>query len=460
MEIEAFDLLFTSTEYENCAFCDGETVDGLLVRETFKEFAAGEELECFIRIAEHPLANEEDIYRRREVLNDFFYNQGLLKYLIRFINEFDTLVKEQNRSAGIVRHRKQLVSLQMAATELRQITELVKSYAFLYRSYKTKSQELTAVLSFIAGFVSDDCNELYGILGNLENMSVSVPFHTKIVLNEYGRLSHSSLISVRSEATAKNGRRLFTRKKAGDDGAVAIEHITDSCLEELSNTVRAIRDGTVRLLSKLKKQLWFYNTALKYRLFLETSGIPCCYPSFSDERYYAALYDIYLLTHRKKAVPYTFTVDEGIKGCVIRGDNNSGKTVFLRSVGLCQLLTQLGLPVPAAKCSLKLYKGIFYASASAESPCGAVSRFENEVIRMSAFYNQNPNGYLLLLNEMFQSTKSEEGAECLYNTLECAGILGNCWYAVTHIDKVAAHFRTDADSGLIQFGENYSFEFV
>ena len=460
MEIESFDLLFTSPEYENCAFCDGETVDGLLVREIFKEFAAREELECFIRIAEHPLANEEDINRRRAVLNDFFYNQSLLKYMTRFTNEFETLVKEQNRSSGIVRYRKQLVSLQMAATELRQIIELVKSYAFLYRSYKTKSQELTSVLSFIAGFAAEDCSELYKILEDLENMSVSLPFHTKIVLNEYGRLSHACLISVKSEATVNSGRRLFPRKKEGSDSSVAIEHITDTSLEGLTNTVRSIRDGTVRLLSKLKKQLWFYNTALKYRLFLETSDIPCCYPSFSDKQDFSRLYDVYLLTHRKNAVPYTFTVDESMIGCIIRGDNNSGKTVFLRSVGICQLLAQLGLPVPAAKCSLKLYKGIFYASASAESPCGAVSRFENEVIRISSFYNQNPNGYLLLLNEIFQSTKSEEGADCLYNTLKCADTLGNNWYAVTHIEKVAERFRTSAETGLIQFGDNFSFEFV
>ncbi|MFR5120775.1 MAG: MutS-related protein [Ruminococcus sp.] len=44
---------------------------------------------------------------------------------------------------------------------------------------------------------------------------------------------------------------------------------------------------------------------------------------------------------------------------VLTGANNGGKTTFLRAVGLCQIMAQTGLYVPASYCEISLLDYIY-----------------------------------------------------------------------------------------------------
>ena len=129
----------------------------------------------------------------------------------------------------------------------------------------------------------------------------------------------------------------------------------------------------------------------------------------------------------------------GVPGILITGENNSGKTVYLRSVGMAQLLFQAGLPVPCESARMRIFSAVHtcYAAAEKEFVSGNdAGRFEQEVRVLSQLAERIQPNSLLLLNEVFQTTSYSEGAEGLYHILNYFTRHGVNFIAVTHLKEL------------------------
>ena len=129
----------------------------------------------------------------------------------------------------------------------------------------------------------------------------------------------------------------------------------------------------------------------------------------------------------------------GVPGILITGENNSGKTVYLRSVGTAQLLFQAGLPVPCESARMRILSAVHtcYAAAEKEFVSGNdAGRFEQEVRVLSQLAERIQPNSLLLLNEVFQTTAYSEGAEGLYHILNYFTRHGVNFIAVTHLKEL------------------------
>ena len=129
----------------------------------------------------------------------------------------------------------------------------------------------------------------------------------------------------------------------------------------------------------------------------------------------------------------------GVPGILITGENNSGKTVYLRSVGTAQLLFQAGLPVPCESARMRIFSAVYtcYAAAEKEFVSGNdAGRFEQEVRVLSQLAERIQPNSLLLLNEVFQTTAYSEGAEGLYHILNYFTRHGVNFIAVTHLKEL------------------------
>ena len=124
---------------------------------------------------------------------------------------------------------------------------------------------------------------------------------------------------------------------------------------------------------------------------------------------------------------------------VIAGKNNTGKTVYLRSVGTAVLLAQCGLPVPCTSAVISVRKRIFTSFAAAEGellPLSSAGRFEEEVAAISQIIDAVEPSSLLLMNETFQTTAYDEGAEGMYHILNYIAAIGCGFIFVTHLLKL------------------------
>ena len=96
---------------------------------------------------------------------------------------------------------------------------------------------------------------------------------------------------------------------------------------------------------------------------------------------------------------------------IITGANQGGKSTFLRSIGLAQLMMQCGMFVPAESFSANVCCGLFTHYKREEDASMESGKFDEELSRMSAIIGAISSDALILFNESFAATNEREGSE-------------------------------------------------
>ncbi|MEX0799080.1 MAG: Smr/MutS family protein [Bacteriovoracaceae bacterium] len=112
----------------------------------------------------------------------------------------------------------------------------------------------------------------------------------------------------------------------------------------------------------------------------------------------------------KKPVKNNLNLEAGSKGLVISGPNTGGKTAAIKAVALCFLFIKRGLFVPARSAELHLFENIFYFGNDQQSLPEGLSSFSAEVKNYSRMLEGLGQSNLIIIDEIFSSTSSEEAS--------------------------------------------------
>lgn len=126
-------------------------------------------------------------------------------------------------------------------------------------------------------------------------------------------------------------------------------------------------------------------------------------------------------------------IHEKYSGIMIKGNNGTGKTVYLRSIGIAQIFAQTGLPIAAKTAQISIKSGLFTLFSSQEINEANGGRFEQEVQMLSKIIKQIDKHSLILVNEIFQSTSTNDGESAMLDILSYFSKLGSLWIVVTHL---------------------------
>ena len=96
---------------------------------------------------------------------------------------------------------------------------------------------------------------------------------------------------------------------------------------------------------------------------------------------------------------------------IITGANTGGKTTFLRSVGLAQLMMQCGMFVGAKSFSANMCSHIFTHYVREEDTTMKSGKLDEELGRFSGILDSITPDALVLFNESFSATNEREGSE-------------------------------------------------
>ena len=96
---------------------------------------------------------------------------------------------------------------------------------------------------------------------------------------------------------------------------------------------------------------------------------------------------------------------------VITGANRGGKSTFLRSIGLAQLMMQCGAFVPAKSFTSDLSEGVFTHFKREEDTAMKSGKLDEELKRMSDIVDHLSADCTVLFNESFAATNEREGSE-------------------------------------------------
>jgi DNA mismatch repair ATPase MutS len=153
------------------------------------------------------------------------------------------------------------------------------------------------------------------------------------------------------------------------------------------------------------------------------------FPQFLAER---ATFEASGLAHpllpRSRVVRNDVRLGAELRVMIVSGPNMSGKSTFIRAIGLNAVLAQCGAPV----CAERLRLSPLQVSASIcvlDSLQGGVSRFYAEIKRLKliAELAQKPAAVLFLLDELLSGTNSDDrraGSEAFVKSMVGTGSLG------------------------------------
>jgi len=366
------------------------------------------------------LQDAEAIRYRQEVLKDALKNPSVVRELYRLAEE--ALDRKKRGWYGIYGHFPSSVlhgSLEM----VQMLTELLK---------KLKDIADQQVDQFNSeGFVSffrrlqQELHEAY--LAEIADHLKALRFQDGILISAaLGRGNEGTDYLLRKPLESRKGwlKRIFPSKGAcysfsihprDEAGVKALENLRNRGIGKVANVLAQSADHLDGFFKRLRAELAFYVGALNLYEELVRLGGAVCFPQPAPpkERKHSAqgLYDIGLfLTMRDTVVGNDFEADG--KDCVvITGANQGGKSTFLRSIGLAQLMMQSGLFVPAASFRADCSRGIFTHFKREEDLTLKRGKLDEELSRMSKMVDLLRPHALMLFNESFAATNEREGSE-------------------------------------------------
>lgn len=414
-----------------------------------------------------PLETEEEIRYRQEIIRDCYEQEGFICGLYelsdRILKDWNKLGRKASGRTGAGSVRSLVTDvhvLQLFVDSLKQLKEIFAGYEGkihsrgflalkerLWAEVSDRQQaNLERILEDVAFFANEREHEAYEgrrmvnkpriVMGcrigdglkpgcfRLESVSTQVKKYRSATStlgrarDYFSSLTTPSFSIRKGEALAEQADQLEYQ---------FVRYIV-ACCEPLFDSLNSFFD-------QLHFQTAFYRGTVNLKAYMERFHMRFCFPKVCGHRslHFADLKEFVMAIEQKREpVGNTCGIDDR-NLLIVTGANQGGKSTFLRSIGIAQIMMQCGLPVAAESYESGIFPSFFTHFTRREDSEMNSGRLNEELKRMSQIVDQLEGDSLILLNESFASTTEKEGSAIAYDIIRALTESGVKILTVTHL---------------------------
>ena len=443
------------------------------------------------RVACVPLKTREEVRYRQEILQDCLANEDfvgkLYQHASQILEKWDRLGRKRG-GTGIRDTKAELITdlqvLRLLTSGMQKVKEILREYR-----ENLHSKGFCDLYDRLEKEFSEDRRQ------NLEKILQDLSFYTDVTVRQPKRnVFYSYSPRIRMECGLEDGLKIGGLKlndvetiekkysnpygiKAKIQGQVnsltpgVIALYKDQAMREDAaqlefeavNYVYAccssVANSLGQFFDQLRFQIAFYLGAINIKYQMQRHKLDYCFPEVGGQE---SLHfeDLKEMVMSMKQKGETIGNDEKLDGkmlVIVTGANQGGKSTFLRSVGIAQVMMQCGLMVPAKQYCSGLYPNFFTHFTRREDSAMNSGRLDEELRRMDQIVSNLGKDSLLLLNESFATTTEKEGSEIAYGIIRALKEEGVRILTVTHLlsfaQRVYEEVRAHSDGQMPKSGE-------
>lgn len=414
------------------------------------------------RVMMIPLTTPEEVLYRQEVIRDFYRQSGVLEELYACAERQHKalrLYKEEMKSnrAKSVKVTSTLLDslnyLKQGQEELLHIRKLLAERQEGWQSQGIKGllkrleeqqlqkiqEKLWEAEALITGCEAGYTFQFGGGL-KLENAVLNY-------LRPAGDIKTGSLESLYLKFVKKNAVLIGTDIMLKED----LNHLREATLKQLINMFQPYLQKLMQFFGEFTEEIAFYMGVVQFMKRMDSLNVTLTMPEpkscGTTDTEFENLYELSMAVYaQKKPVGNSISLKNN-RMTLITGANQGGKSTFLRSYGIAQVLMQCGMPVPAGRFSAPVYRQLFTHFTRSEDEQLSNGRLSEELQRMSSMVDQAVPDSLFLLNESFASTTEKEGSKIAEGILRAFYEKNMTTMMVTHLYQLAKKLYEEQPEG-------------
>lgn len=366
------------------------------------------------------LTDLDAIHYRQHILQDCLKNVAVIREM--YAIAFSAIEGEKKNYLGYLSRYPDML--------LRRSMEVLEMFVGMLKKLKALADEQAA------NFESEGFTTFFAMLNRelSEDFFVSTQQHLTalkfrggvLMSAELGQGNKGTSYTLRQPPDRKQNwiERIFADKPPAysfaiadrdESGARALTELKDRGINLVANALAQTVDHLLSFFTMLRTELAFYIGCLNVHGLLSQKGMPLSFPlpGASGERRQAVqgLYDIGLALTTNQTVVSNDLHADGKDLVIITGANQGGKSTFLRSIGIAQVMMQCGMFVPAQSFCANVCTRLFTHYKRKEDATMKSGKLDEELSRMSAIVDEITPNSLVLFNESFAATNEREGSE-------------------------------------------------
>lgn len=214
-----------------------------------------------------------------------------------------------------------------------------------------------------------------------------------------------------------------------------LKQLNEQITAYIMDSFRPMMDELKDFFEELYTQTAFYQACSNLFTRCKRSYIPLCFPEVGsrEQLHFQELMEFCMAVYRGQ-IPIGNDCDvDGKRLLVVTGANQGGKSTFLRSVGIAQVMMQCGMPVCAKAFVSGIFPHFFTHFTRREDSAMNSGRLDEELGRIDGIIKHLGGGSMVFLNESFATTTEEEGSAIADDVIRAMLEAGVKVLTVTHL---------------------------